>query len=38
LSLADPKNPSDLRRVGEMKDWQRKVFGDEICALLKAVV
>jgi ribonuclease D len=38
LSLADPKNPSDLRRVEEIKDWQRMVFGDEICALLKAVV
>jgi ribonuclease D len=38
LSLADPKKPGDLRGVGEIKDWQRKAFGDEICALLKALV
>lgn len=38
LSLADPKKPRDLRGVGEIKDWQRKVFGDEICSLLKDLI
>ncbi|MCP4665585.1 MAG: ribonuclease D, partial [Deltaproteobacteria bacterium] len=37
LSLADPKKPKDLQGVGEIKDWQRKVFGDEICAVLKSL-
>ncbi len=37
LSLADPKKPKDLQEVGELRDWQIKVFGEDICALLKAL-
>ena len=38
LSLAELKRPRDLLEVGEMKEWQRIVFGDEIFALLKSLV
>lgn len=37
LALAHPKKVRDLEGIGEMRKWQTKIFGREICALLKTV-
>jgi ribonuclease D len=35
LALARPRNPKDLEGVDGMRNWQRKIFGPEICEVLK---
>ncbi len=35
LALSNPHAPEDLKEIAEIKDWQRKAFGDEICGLLR---
>jgi len=37
LALAHPKAPKDLDGIDGMKNWQKQVFGREICALLKTM-
>lgn len=34
LAIVNPKSKADLKEVSGMKDWQRKLFGKEICSLL----
>jgi ribonuclease D len=38
-SLADtpPQKPIDLQRIGGLRNWQKRLFGNEICELLNAV-
>ena len=38
-SLADapPHNPRDLQRIGALRNWQKRLFGNEICTLLDTV-
>ena len=38
-SLADapPHNPGDLQRIGGLRNWQKRLFGNEICTLLDTV-
>ena len=34
LAIFNPKTREDLKEVSEMKNWQRKLFGNEICLVL----
>ncbi len=34
LAIVHPKSKADLTEISEMKDWQRELFGKEICSLL----
>jgi ribonuclease D len=38
-SLADtpPQKPAGLQRIGGLRNWQKRLFGNEICELLYAV-
>jgi ribonuclease D len=38
-SLADtpPQKPGDLQRIGGLRNWQKRLFGNEICELLDTV-
>jgi hypothetical protein len=38
-SLADtpPQKSGDLQRIGELRNWQKRLFGNEICELLDTV-
>jgi ribonuclease D len=38
-SLADapPQKPRDLQRIGGLRNWQKRLFGNEICKLLDSV-
>jgi len=38
-SLADapPHNPGDLQRMGGLRNWQKQLFGNEVCSLLATV-
>ena len=38
-SLVDtpPKDLGDLQRIGELRNWQKRLFGNEICRLLDTV-
>jgi len=38
-SLADapPQKPGDLQRIGGLRNWQKQLFGNEICKLLDTV-
>jgi ribonuclease D len=35
LSLASPKNLKDLEGIATLRAWQRRLYGTEICGLLK---
>jgi ribonuclease D len=35
LAKLNPRTPSELENIKEMKNWQKKVFGKEIVAALK---
>jgi ribonuclease D len=35
LATLQPKTQNDLMEVKKMRDWQRRLFGQEICAILK---
>ncbi len=35
LAIKNPQTRDDLDEVSEMKNWQRRSFGDEICSCLK---
>ena len=37
LALANPGDPKNLDSIVEMRDWQRELFGHEICSLLRDV-
>ncbi|MBW1851877.1 MAG: HRDC domain-containing protein [Deltaproteobacteria bacterium] len=37
LAVMQPRVPNDLEGISEMRNWQRKVFGNEICSILKAL-
>ena len=37
LAIMQPRVPNDLEGISEMRNWQRKVFGNEICSILKAL-
>jgi ribonuclease D len=37
LALAHPKAPKYMEKIVGIRRWQRKLFGDEICALLKRI-
>jgi ribonuclease D len=34
ISLANPENSLDLEKINEMKNWQRQLFGREICSVI----
>lgn len=34
LAIFNPKTREDLKEISEMKNWQRKFFGNEICLVL----
>ncbi len=36
VALKNPQTREDLDEIKEMKNWQRRVFGDEICSCLKS--
>lgn len=36
LAIKNPQTREDLDEISEMKNWQRRVFGDEICSCLKS--
>jgi ribonuclease D len=35
LALGNPCDPEDLRRMTELRNWQKQLFGSEICRLLR---
>ena len=37
LALAYPKTRKDLEDICNIRTWQKKAFGNEICALLKGI-
>ncbi len=34
MAMANPKEPKDIQAIAGMRNWQSRVFGEEICALL----
>jgi ribonuclease D len=34
LAFLHPKTPEELREIREIKNWQKKLFGQEICSVL----
>ncbi len=35
LAVENPSNPADLKGMTEIRNWQKQLFGPEICALLR---
>jgi len=35
LAIKNPQTREDLDEISEMKNWQRRLFGDEICSCLR---
>jgi len=38
LALAHPKRLKDLEDIDTIRAWQRRLFGSEICHILKGIV
>jgi ribonuclease D len=37
LAYTPPQKPGDLQRMGGLRNWQKRLFGNEICELLDTV-